>query len=52
MHQVLRLDLSTGHLSTMQLSNLALLGLPAWWSSDDGPQVASRFVLGTLAVNS
>ncbi|KAG0590661.1 hypothetical protein KC19_1G117300 [Ceratodon purpureus] len=41
MHQVLRLDLSTGHLSTMLLSNLGLLGLPAWWSSDDDPQVAS-----------
>lgn len=40
MHQVLRLDLSTGHLTTMSLTNLALLGVPAWWTSDDDPQVA------------
>jgi len=35
--------LSTGHLTTMPLTNLALLGLPAWWTSDDDPQVACRF---------
>lgn len=48
-HQVLRIDLSTGHLFTIQLSNLGLLGVPAWWSSDDDPQVPSRFVLRMLA---
>lgn len=40
-HQVSRLDLSSGYLSPMQLSNVAILGLPAWWCSYDNPQVAS-----------
>lgn len=43
MHQLLKMDLSTGKISTMELSNLGLLGFPAQCSSPVNFPISSRF---------
>jgi len=42
--QVLKMDLRTGSISSLEFSNLGLLGLPSWWSLPANLQFSSRWV--------
>ncbi|CAK9206758.1 unnamed protein product [Sphagnum troendelagicum] len=42
--QVLKMDLRTGSISSLEFSNLGLLGLPSWWSLPVNLQFSSRWV--------
>jgi hypothetical protein len=42
--QVLKMDLRTGSISSLEFSNLGLLGLPSWWTLPVNLQFSSRWV--------